>query len=457
VLTPPDTRYAHRDGAHLAYQVAGSGPRTLIYAAGSTSTSVAWELAASRSTLSRLASFSRLITFDERGAGSSDPLDLSALPSLEDRVADLEAVVKFSVKDGGDDGEPPWLFGTHDGGAVAILYALRNPVAALVLCNTWARLEEAEDYPIGVSSAAMDRAQDRYRDQWGSGHISPAHHAGRRVDNAEVDRRWARHEQEVTSPTQAVAMFEMSRAIDIRDRLAGIDVPTLVIHTVDNRTVPIGIGRYLADHIPTATFVELPGTYHAFWVDHADPVLHLTEEFLTGGHQEVDPDRATVTVMFTDIVGSTELAVRLGDREWRTLHDAHDRAVRDEVLRYGGRVIKGTGDGFLVAFDEPNPAVACATQIQQRMLALPLGVRIGLHVGDVYLDGDDLLGLTVNVAERIKSLGGATETVVSSTTLERLTGPWPFDAGRSVALRGIPGEVVVHTMRTMGEPRLRGS
>ncbi len=436
MLAPPPVEFAVRHGLHIAYQSAGRAPPEIVFVGGSVAMSVQWEQSATAKNLRRLASFARLITYDQRGMGFSDRMDVSAPPMIEDLVADLEAVVTAAGL------SEPVLLGTHNGGAVAALYATRHPVRQLVLCNTWARLEVADDFPIGFSTRRLDRMAERYEAEWGAGQIS-GEYASRRGD--EPPRQY---ELASTSHNQVAHLFEINRSYDIRSVLPAITVPTLVIHLKDNQSIPAAHGEYIAGAIPGARLVLVPGVDHFFLLNYGMPVVDEVEQFVTGQRTPF-VDRMRTTILFTDIVDSTPLAASLGDVRWSALIDEHNDRVHRQVVAHGGHVVKSTGDGFLVAFDEPEPAIRCARVCMEAVRELGLALRAGVHVGEVTRMGrHDLSGLAVHIAQRLCGRAEGDQVLVSAAVKEGCTGPGlEFTRRGEAELKGIPGSWEVFEAR----------
>ncbi len=321
--------------------------------------------------------------------GYSDRMDLSSPPTLYDLVSDLEAVI------GATGVSDPILFGTHNGGAVAAVYAARHPVRQLILCNTWARLEEADDFTIGFGDSVLDRMEERYETEWGAGRISEMY-ASRRGDAAP-----AQYELASTSHNQLAHLFRMNRKYDIRDVLPSIAAPTLVIHLEENRTIPAAHAEYIAGAIPGSRLALVPGTDHLFMRNYGGPVIDVVEEFVTG-HVTRFSDRVRTTMLFTDIVDSTPLAASMGDEKWSALIDEHNDRVHRQVVAHGGHEVKSTGDGFLVAFDDSEEAVRCALSAMAAVTDLGLELRAGVHVGEVaHMGKNDMSGLAVHFAQRL--------------------------------------------------------
>jgi class 3 adenylate cyclase len=436
MLEAPPIGFAERANVHIAYQVAGAGPSDLVFVAGSFATTLAWEEHAYARGFRRMASFSRLVTYDQQGMGYSDPIDPAAPPSLNDLVADLEAVVAAAgVTD-------PTLFGMHNGGAVAAVYASRHPVRRLVLCNTWARLEEADDYPIGFADELLDALEVRYRENWGKGRIINYWARPR----PEIESR--RFELGSTSRNQAVTLFQMNRAYDIRSVLPTITAPTLVVHLEDNWNVPPVFGRYIADTIPGARLALVPGADQIFLRNYSDQVIDAVEPFITGS-RTLFVDRMTTTMLFTDIVDSTPQAAALGDERWGALIDQHNERLREHMRNCGGHEVKCTGDGFLIAFDATEDAVRCALGARESVAGLGLELRAGVHVGEVSRMGShDISGLAVHFAQRLCARADGGQVLASGAVRDACAGSALRFVKRGTAeLKGIPGEWAVFEAR----------
>ena len=428
MLSPPAIEFAQRDGIHLAYQSAGSGPPVLVFVGGSFATTLAWDEPAPARAFRRMASFSRLITYDQRGMGYSDPIDQSAVPTVDDLVRDLEMVI------GAAGVTEPFLFGMHNGAAVAAVYATRHPVERLVMCNGWARLSEADDYPIGFSDEVLDRLENRYRENWGEGKISRYWSLPR----PEVETRHL--ELKSTSRNQAVTLFRMNRDYDIRNELPAVTAPTLVVHLEDNRMVPPSFGRYIAQSIPGARLALMPGGDQIFLHNYADEVIDAVEPFVTGTRHPF-VDRMTTTMLYTDIVDSTPTAASLGDEQWSALIDQHNERVRRHIKALGGHEVKCTGDGFLIAFEDTEAAIRCAQSSMESIAGLGLDLRAGVHVGEVSRMGShDLSGLAVHFAQRLCARAEGGQVLVSEAVRDACRGSGiAFEEEGKVQLKGIPG------------------
>ncbi len=429
------TRYANSGGVSIAYQVNGEGPLDLVFVPGFVShVELLWDEPVVARFLRRLASFSRLIVFDKRGQGLSDrPADP---PTLEDSMGDLRAVMEAAGCD------RPAIFGISEGGPMSILFAATFPdrISSLVLYGTYARMVQAPGFPCGIPNDALDRWGEMMGREWGGPVGVPLWAPGGDGD-PEFERWWARLLRQGTSPAGAIALMELYREIDVRAILPTIRVPTLILHREDDRVVPVRQGRYLAEQIPGARYVELSGDDHLAMVGDQDALIDEVEEFLVGSRRAHEPERALTTVLFTDIVGSTERAAELGDRRWRDLLERHDAMVRQQLDIHRGREVKTMGDGFLATFDGPARAIRCACAIRDELWGIGVEVRAGIHTGEVELIGDDVSGMAVNIGARIGALADRGEVRVSSTVKELVVGSGLEFAERGEhTLKGAPGE-----------------
>ena len=431
----PETRYAKSGDVNIAYQIAGDGSRDLILVPGwVTNIDVFWEEPAFARFLTRLASFSRLILFDKRGTGLSDRV--ADVPSLEVRMDDVRAVMDAVGS------ERAALFGYSEGGAMSALFAATYPqrMSALVMCGSYARRTRTADYPWGIDQADFRAWIEESQRAWG-GPVGLEARAPSMAGDERFRQWWARLLRSSASPAAAAAVSQMNAEIDIRHVLPAIRVPTLVLHSVNDRTIDIAAGRYLARQIPGAKLVELQGVDHVPWLSDADPIAAEIEEFLTGARHVGEADRVLATVLFTDVVGATEKAAALGDRRWRDLLDGHHRLVRRQLAAFRGREIDTAGDGFLAAFDGPARAVRCARAIADDVRSLGIDVRAGLHTGECEVIGDKLGGIAVHIGARVAALADAGEVLVSSTVKDLVAGSGLSFADRgSRSLKGVPGE-----------------
>jgi pimeloyl-ACP methyl ester carboxylesterase len=430
-----ETHYADSGGVSIAYQVHGDGPLDLVLVPGFVSQV---ELLAEDPTtarfLRRLSAFSRLLVFDKRGQGLSDRPGRP--PTLEESMDDLRAVIEAAGF------ERPAVFGVSEGGPMSALYGATYPgeIAALVLFGTFARMVATDDFPHGISDEQLDRWGAVVRRDWG-GPVALDIWAPSRVGDREFERWWARLLRQGTSPAGAIALLDLYREMDVRAILPAIDVPTLVLHRKDDRMISVAQGRYLAETIPGARYVELPGSDHLPFAGDLDGLLDEVEEFLVGSRDSSESERALATILFTDIVGSTEKAAELGDRGWRQLLERHDAAVRHQLSLHRGREVKTMGDGFLATFDGPARAIRCASAVREEVTGLGIDVRAGIHTGEVELIGEDVGGMAVNIGARIGALAEPGEVLVSSTVRELVVGSGLEFVDRGTQnLKGAPGE-----------------
>jgi pimeloyl-ACP methyl ester carboxylesterase len=430
----PQVSYAKSGDIHIAYQVLGEGPMDLVFVPGWVSHVEAWwELPLTARFLRRLASFSRLIVFDKRGTGASDRL--AGFPTIEERIDDVRAVMDAIGS------EKAALAGFSEGGTMCTMFAASHPArtSALVLYGAFARWLEAIDYSFGSPPAAQEAALELIQDRWGQGVLARLM-TPTRAQEPEVRGWWARFESLSASPASAVTMARVNAMFDVRHVLPAIQVPTLVLHRAGDTFVNVAHGRYLAEHIPHARYVELPGTDHMPATDDAvDAVIDEIREFLTGQRPAVELERFLATVVFTDIVGSTERAAALGDRAWMELLKSYSDASTQEIARYGGRVVKWTGDGLLATFDGPTRAVRSALAISAAGRRLGLETRIGVHLGECEPAGEDIGGLAVHIAARVMEAASPGRVLVSSTVKDVAAGSGLrfIRCGRHV-LKGVP-------------------
>ncbi|MFL6238174.1 MAG: alpha/beta fold hydrolase [Actinomycetes bacterium] len=433
-MAVPDVRYVRSRDGHVAYQASSDASHDLVLVLGSGSSSLLWEEPWSARFFMRLASFSRLITYDQRGTGRSDPIDVTHPPLVEERMEDLLAVLDATGS------ERATLFGFHDGGPVSLLLASCYPerVASLILCNTWARLPAADDYPWGVQPDVLEAGARFYAERWGTGDSLDVMAPSMATDPT-VRAAWPRHEQLSHSPGQSAALSRVIAQLDVRDVLPTVSAPTLVMHTAENIVVDIGHGRFLADHIAGSRWVELPTVDHLFYVSPDEMVAEEIEAFVTGQRRTSPLDRVLATVLFTDIVDSTPRAAAAGDRRWSTALAVHDDVVRRELEVYRGDEVRWTGDGFLATFDGPARAVRCAQSIVQATAGRQISVRAGLHTGEIERRGGEVGGITVHVANRVAGLARPGEVLVSSTVRDLVAGSGlTFESRGLQELKGMP-------------------
>jgi pimeloyl-ACP methyl ester carboxylesterase len=430
-----ETRYAKSDELSIAYQVSGKGP-DLVFVPGSLShVELGWETPPTMQIYRRLSRFSRMITFDKRGTGLSDRS--AELPTLEERMDDVRAVMDAA------ECEKAAIVGISEGGPMALLFAATYPerVTALVLWATFARMTWALDYPQGIDPQIGHNFCDQIETHWGHGRIWPLIATQDAPDDEATRRHLARFERGSATPAMAGAANRFSLLVDAREVLSSISAPTLVVHRTEDPLTSVEHARYLAAHIRGARLKEFPGEFHESYLDKDGEILDEIEQFLTGTRQDHAIDRVLKTVLFTDIVGSTERAVQMGDGRWHELLVTHDSTVRRELTRFHGQEVQSTGDGFLASFDGPARAIRCARAIREEVGAIGLEVRAGLHAGECVERGEDLAGVAVHIGARVAGLASPGEVLVTSTVRDLVTGSEIEFADRGVhALKGVPGE-----------------
>lgn len=431
-MTPPETRYARSGELHIAYQVLGDGPIDLVWVPGWISNiDHYWEEPSVARYFERLASFSRLILFDRRGTGVSDPVPQA--PTLEEQMDDVVAVMEAVGS------ERAALYAQLDGGAMAVMFAATHPerTTGLILYEAQPRMSWAPDYDWALT---IEQREAMVKRAWGDGSrvlsLSPS-----ATDNPRLRRWFARLERLAASPATAAKMLMMNAQVDVRTVLPQVQAPTLVMHRVGDPFVDIRHSLYLAEHIPGARLVKLPGSETLSFGTLGGVLLEEVEEFLTGARQPAHPERVLATVMFGDIVDSTRRAAELGDRRWRALVEEFARALEQQLQRSRGRVVKALGDGVLATFDGPARAIECAEAIRETARSeFGLELRAGMHTGEVELMGDDIGGIAVHIAARVLANAGPGELVVSGTVKDLVVGSRiNFEDRGEHELRGVPG------------------
>jgi pimeloyl-ACP methyl ester carboxylesterase len=428
------TKYAKSGDVHIAYRVFGDGPHDIVLIPGTIShVELYWEFPMNEYLLKRLTSFARVIVFDKRGQGLSDRV---AEQTLEERIADVRAVMDAAGS------ERATVYGWSEGGAMSLMFAATYPerTSGLVLYATFATMT-AEPWAVPLEIAEQILAH--WVGHWGEGMIIAINAPSRANDEAFM--QWgARLERASASPGSIEALLRANYEIDVRHILPSIQVPTLIAHRTGDSLVPVEMGRYLAQNIPGAKYVELPGNDHmlqALDQDVLDVLIDEIEELITGVRHRPEPDRVLATVMFTDIVGSTESASKQGDRQWRELLNNFYAAVRKELAAFRGREVNTTGDGLLATFDGPARAIRCAGSIRERVRPLGLQVRTGLHTGECELIGNDVAGIAVHIGARVAATASPGEVLVSGTVKDLVAGSGLRFADRGThSLKGVPGE-----------------
>lgn len=435
-MEQPATQYAYNGRLHIAYQVFGEGAHDLVLVpAFITNVELWWDWPEVVRFYRRLAAFSRVIIFDRQGVGLSDPARPGA--TFEDWLDDLRSVMDAV------DSERAALYGAADGGAVATLFAATYPerTAALILYGSYARRTWAPDYPWAPEEDFHKRAFEIYEQKWGREPVGLGSAAPSLAHDQRFREIYVRGQRFSASPGAAADWYRIASEIDIRNVLASVSVPTLVLHRKGDRAVDIENGRYLAEHIPSAQFVELEGEDHFVFAGDVDAVTDEIAKFVTGSPSPVEADRVLATVMYSDIASSSERATELGDRSYRELLDQHDAITQGEVERFRGKVIKNRGDGFLAMFDGPTRAIRCALSLVEAIRGLGVEIRAGLHSGECELRGDDIGGIAANIGARVLEMAGPGEVWVSSTVKDLSIGSGIAFSDRGThALKGIPGE-----------------
>jgi len=431
----PKTRYAKSGGVSIAYQVFGDGPLDVVFIPGFVSNvEFYWELPTTTRIFERLASFSRVVLWDKRGTGMSDPVN--EVPTLDDRVDDLKAVMEAVGS------ERAAFFGVSEGGPMSLLFSASHPerTTALVLYGASPKFSAAADWDWGWSAQEITERLAEIEQGWGDAALIDLFAPGQ-VDNEGIQYAWGRYQRTGASPAMGRAVYEALCELDCREILSAIRVPTLILHPTGDRVADVRAARHMAEHIPGAQMVEFPSEDHLLLMYDPDPIVDEIEQFLTGVRHEPPSNRMLATVMFTDIAGSTVRAAELGDHRWRDLLATHDAAIRRELTRFEGQEIKTTGDGFLATFSAPSRAITCACAIRDTVRRFGLDVRIGLHTGECELMGADVGGLAVHTGARVVALAEPGEVLVSSTVKDLVAGSRIGFLERGThELKGVPGE-----------------
>lgn len=429
-----ETKYARSGDLYIAYQVIGDGPMDVVFAPGFVShLENDWEEPRMVHFLENLSKFCRLIRFDKRGTGLSDR---AACPSLETRMDDVRAV----MDDAGS--ERAALVGYSEGGSMAAMFAATYPerTTALVMYGTFAKFTWSEDYPWALSPERIANGHALIEKEWGNAVTLPFW-APSLADDEAFKKWWSRFERTGASPGAARALLDMNLQIDIRPVLSSIHTPTLVLHRTGDAVVQVDGARWMSEQIPGAKFVELEGDDHAPFVGDAEGLVGEIEEFLTGVRHAPEVDRILATVMFTDIVGSTERASEMGDHKWKQLLEDHHARIRKQLDVYRGREVDTAGDGFLAAFDGPGRAIKCAQAAQAAVRELGVDIRAGLHTGECEVFGDKLSGVAVHIGSRVMGQADGPEVMVSSTVKDLVAGSGiEFEERGEHVLKGVPGE-----------------
>jgi class 3 adenylate cyclase len=440
----PETHYAKSGDVRIAYQVVGDGPVDLLYAAGwVTNVEIMWEDPGFARFLNRMASFTRLICFDKRGIGLSDAVPAEDLANLDIRMQDMKAVMDAVGS------ERAFLFGHSEGGSTCIRFAHDYPerTAGLILAFSYAKRLASPDYPWAPTMEERIAQSEGFETSWSEPQTIAEYYAPSRAGDEAFVRWLSRYLRLAASPKAAAALNDGSTYVDVTRILPEIKASTLCLYRKGDPDVKIEEGRYIASNLPHARLVEVEGDDHFFWAGDPEPLLEEIEEFITGQRGPAEPERVVATALFTDIVGSTELAASVGDQAWRDLLHRHDETIRTELARWRGREVKTTGDGVLATFDSPSQAIRFAKVLPDSMMPLGIKVRCGMHTGEMELRGEDVAGLAVHIAARICSLAGPSEVLVSRTVKDLLAGSGiEFESRGPHSLKGVPEEWDVYAV-----------
>ena len=446
----PETRYAQSGKLHIAFQALGDGTIDLVLVPGFVSNvEYGWEDPSLARFHLKLASFSRLILFDKRGTGLSDRVPDDALPTLEERMDDVRAVMDAAGS------ERTVILGVSEGGPMSALFAAAHPerTIALVLYGAPVRYAWAPDFPWGTMDEDLERGLKDTERAWGTVEYATEDirewFAPSKVGDQRFVRWFATYCRMAASPGAAAALFRMNHEIDVRHVLPAIRVPTLVLDREGSDWPRREVRRYAAERIPGAKYVELPGRDHCPWTDDSDSLIQAISHFVTGGQPEIELDRVLATVLFTDIVGSTQRAAELGDGRWRDLLEDHHRLVRAQLARYRGTEVDTAGDGFLATFDGPARAIRCARAIVDSVRELGIELRAGLHSGECELVEGKVRGIAVHTGARVAALAGPSEVLVSQTVRDLVAGSGlVFEDAGEHELKGVPDRW--HLYRVVG-------
>jgi class 3 adenylate cyclase len=447
-VTRPETRYTVAPGGgYVAYQFFGTGPAELVFVQNwMTNVDAMWEEPTMAAYFDRLGTFARVLCFDKRGTGVSDPVPLAALPTLDEWMDDVTTVMDAAGI------ERAALLGDTEGGPMAMMLAATHPerVSALVLANSFARWRRADDYPIGMPDATAEKLVDRYEQNWGVTSEILALTAPSMAHDAAFGQWFTRYQRLGLPRGASAAMYRWVTHLDVRSVLPSIRVPTLVVNRASARHHRADFGRYIAEQIQGARYVELPGADTLpFNAGNFRPVLDEVEEFLTGTKAKPVLNRQLATVLFTDIVGSTVLAAEHGDTAWAQLVRRHDDIVREHLRAYRGREVDHTGDGFFATFDGPARAVICAARLEETLAEQGITIRVGVHTGEVELSEGKLRGLAVHIAARVMATAEEGGILVSSTVRDLVVGSGIEFADRGThELKGIPGSWALFEVKT---------
>jgi class 3 adenylate cyclase len=445
-MPQPETRYARNGDAYIAYQTVGEGPLDLVYSGGLiTNVDLCWDFPEVERFYMRMASFGRLIIFDRRGTGLSDKVSGSEIPTWEQWAEDLRVVLDAAKS------EQAAIFAERDAGLVAMMFAATHPerVSSLILSNTCARYSRAPDYPCGEPPEMAEQFHRIILEHWGTERMAAVAVPSRNGD-ASFARMAARYQRSSGTPGMAAAEFRYFTEADARSVLSMIHCPTLVMHRSRYPFLNPGHAAYLAENIAGAKSVGMEGSDAVFAYDRADEALGHIEEFLTGSREQTYADQVLATVLFIDIVGSTEHAAKIGDGPWRDLLQRFHSAVRKELHRFRGREVDTSGDGFFATFDGPARALRCAAAIRDEANLQGIAVRAGLHAGECEMAGDAVRGLAVHIGARVLAEAEANQVWVSRTIKDLVVGSgFEFKDQGSHELKGVPGQWRLYSLDKM--------
>jgi class 3 adenylate cyclase len=431
----PEVQYAKSEGGAVAYQTIGQEPLDLVFLPEwMNNLEMQWDDPRLARFPMRLSAFSRVLMLNMRGIGLSDPLLEDETTTIEQWMDDITAVLDEVGS------KRVALFGTGIGGSLAMVFAATYPerTSALVLLNSTARSSAAPDYPFGIDREWRERTERAMRQSWGQAAILQLQ-APELAGDSRFRDWYGRFERYGASPGIALAVLRMVHDLDVRHVLPAIQCPVLILHRAGDAIVRVEHGRYLAEHIPGARYIELPSEGHAFWSGDPDPILGEIQQFLTGAPPVTAVDRVLATVLFTDIVGSTETAARLGDNRWTRLLDEYRMLVRRELGRFRGREVDTVGDGLLATFDGPARGIRCAAAIRDAVRSLGVDIRAGLHTGEVERRGDGIAGIAVHVGQRVQAEADPGEILVSRTVVDLVAGSdIRFEDRGPRSLKGVP-------------------
>jgi pimeloyl-ACP methyl ester carboxylesterase len=454
-MQQPKTSYAKNGDVNIAYQVVGDGSLDLVFVPGFVShLDLWWSFPETAAFLRRLASFSRLILFDKRGTGLSDPVP--GVPTLEERMEDLHAVLDAVGS------ERAALLGASEGGPMSVLFAATYPkrTTAMVIYGSTPKFREMDSMLSAPRRASVEEVWRNVAsmvENWGEGHSAEVFAPSFAADER-IKRGFGLLERASASPAMIADLIRAIEEIDVTGVLPAIGVPTLVLHRVGDPVIPVEAARYTAERVPNARCIELAGDDHVPWLGDTDALLDEVEQFLTGARQSRRPDRALATVLFTDIVGSTQRASELEDRRWRELLETHDDGVRRQVEMHGGRVVKSLGDGYLATFDGPARAIRCGCAVVGDAGSLGVEVRAGVHTGECELLGEDVGGMAIHIGARVAAKAGPGEVLVSSAVRDLIVGSGiEFDDRGTHELKGVPGSWALLAVRDDGAVQPHGA